>query len=53
MSLTLILLLVGLILLVFVFIYIEPIMTKHKLKSDNEYGSARFSNFVEIKRHFT
>jgi len=52
MSLTLILLLVGLILLVFVFIYIEPIMAKHKLKSDNEYGSARFSSTSEIKKYF-
>ena len=34
------------------FLFIEPIFAKHKVKNDNEYGSARFSNFGEIKKHF-
>ncbi len=34
------------------FIYIEPILMKHKVKNDNEYGSARFSTKAEIKQHF-
>ena len=34
------------------FLFIEPIFAKHKVKNDNEYGSARFSNFSEIKKHF-
>ena len=35
-----------------VFIYIEPILMKHKVKNDNEYGSARFSTDNEIKKNF-
>jgi Type IV secretory pathway, VirD4 components len=53
MSITIILVLIGLILLVVGFMYIEPMMAKHKLKSDNEYGSARFSSTSEIKKYFT
>ena len=34
------------------FLFIEPIFAKHKVKNDNEYGSARFSHFGEIKKHF-
>jgi len=34
------------------FIYIEPLVMKHKVKSDNEYGSARFSTENEIKKNF-
>ncbi|MBO4246098.1 MAG: type IV secretory system conjugative DNA transfer family protein [Bacilli bacterium] len=34
------------------FIYIEPILMKHKVKNDNEYGSARFSTDAEIKQNF-
>jgi type IV secretion system protein VirD4 len=34
------------------FIYIEPILMKHKVKNDNEYGSARFSTDAEIKKNF-
>ena len=35
-----------------VFIYIEPILIKHKVKNYNEYGSARFSTDNEIKKNF-
>lgn len=34
------------------FMYIEPILMKHKVKNDNEYGSARFSTDKEIKKNF-
>jgi type IV secretion system protein VirD4 len=34
------------------FMYIEPILMKHKVKNDNEYGSARFSTQSEIKKNF-
>ena len=34
------------------FIYIEPMIMKHKVKNDNEYGSARFSTDKEIKQNF-
>ena len=34
------------------FIYVEPILMKHKVKNDNEYGSARFSTKAEIKQNF-
>ena len=53
MDLPVIALLIGLILLVIIFIYIEPIMAKNKLKNTNEHGSARFSTYGEIKRNFT
>ena len=36
----------------FVFMFIEPILTKHKVKNDHEYGSARFSTVEEIKNNF-
>lgn len=35
-----------------VFIYIEPLLSKHKIKNSNEYGSARFSSVKEIKKNF-
>ena len=34
------------------FVYIEPMIMKHKVKNDNEYGSARFSTNKEIKQNF-
>lgn len=34
------------------FIYVEPMIMKHKVKNDNEYGSARFSTDNEIKKNF-
>ncbi len=38
--------------LVFVILFIESMITKHKIKNSNEYGSARFSTFEEIKKNF-
>lgn len=52
MNLSLIILLVILSLFLLGFIYIEPILMKHKVKNDNEYGSARFSTDNEIKKNF-
>ena len=34
------------------FVYVEPMIMKHKVKNDNEYGSARFSTEKEIKKNF-
>ncbi len=53
MSLSLIFLLLILILFIVGFIYIEPIISKHKIKSNNEYGSARFATEAEINKNFT
>ena len=36
----------------FVFSFIEPLLMKHKVKNDNEYGSARFATTKEIKEKF-
>src|SRR5574344_162486 len=52
MNLSLIILLVILSLFLLGFIYIEPMLMKHKVKNDNEYGSARFSTDKEIKNNF-
>ena len=52
MSITLIILLVVSVLFLLGFMYIEPILMKHKVKNDNEYGSARFSSNKEIKHNF-
>lgn len=53
MSISLILLLLFLIAFLIGFIYIEPIIAKHKVKNNNEYGSARFSNLSEINKNFS
>ena len=53
MSLSLIILLTILIIFLICFIYMEPIISKHKIKNNNEYGSARFSTFNEINKNFT
>ena len=53
MRLSLIFLLLILILFIVGFIYVEPIISKHKIKSNNEYGSARFSTEAEINKNFT
>ena len=45
-----ILFLIGIFLLTI--IYIEPILFKHKVKNDNEHGSARFATKKEIKKNF-
>ena len=52
MSTTLVILLVILVVFLLGFIYLEPLLMKHKVKNDNEYGSARFSTESEIKRNF-
>ena len=52
MNLSLIILLVISVLFLLGFMYIEPILMKHKVKNDNEYGSARFSTDKEIKKNF-
>ena len=52
MSIGLIILLVIMIIFIIVFMYIEPMLMKHKVKNDNEYGSARFSTDKEIKNNF-
>ena len=52
MNIGLIILLVIMVIFIIVFMYIEPILMKHKVKNDNEYGSARFSTDREIKKNF-
>ena len=52
MNVTLIILLVITVFFFLGFVYIEPILMKHKVKNDNEYGSARFSSDKEIKQNF-
>ena len=52
MNTTLIILLVVLIIFLLGFIYLEPLLMKHKVKNDNEYGSARFSTESEIRSNF-
>lgn len=52
MSTELIIALVFLIIFLIGFIYIEPIISKHKVKNENEYGSARFSSKQEINKNF-
>lgn len=52
MNLTYILILVVLGIFLLVFVYIEPMLAKHKIKNSNEYGSARFSSLKEIQKTF-
>src|SRR5574344_133587 len=52
MNIGLIILLVIMVIFIIGFIYIEPMLMKHKVKNDNEYGSARFSTDKEIKNNF-
>lgn len=37
---------------IFIFMYIEPMLAKHKIKNSNEYGSARFATESEIVKTF-
>ena len=53
MSIKLILVLVSLLVFMVIFLFIEPIISKHKIKSKDEYGSARFSTEKEINRNFS
>ena len=52
MSGELIIVLVLLLLFIIGFMFIEPAISKHKVKNNNEYGSARFSSISEIKKNF-
>ena len=52
MSIELIVLLALLLMLIVGFMFIEPMIAKHKVKNGNEYGSARFSSVEEIKKNF-
>lgn len=52
MSIELIIVLALLLLFIVGFMFIEPAISKHKVKNNNEYGSARFSTFSEIKKNF-
>ena len=52
MSTSLIIILVVSVLFLFGFMYVEPLLMKHKVKKNNEYGSARFSTEQEIKNNF-
>lgn len=52
MSIELIIVLALLLLFIVGFMFIEPAIAKHKIKNNNEYGSARFSTFNEIKNNF-
>lgn len=53
MNLSLLILLLFIVLFIIGFMYIEPIISKHKVKNNNEYGSARFSTEAEINKYFT
>lgn len=45
--------LILLVLCILFFIYIEPLLFKHKVANNNEHGSARFASKEEIKSMFT
>lgn len=34
------------------FIFLEPLISKHRIQNNNEYGSARFSRLEEIRKNF-
>lgn len=40
------------IIFIIIFKFIEPILSKHRLKNSNEYGSARFATKKEIQKSF-
>ena len=52
MNLELLIILIIMIVFIIIFLYIEPLLMKHKVKNRNEYGSARFSTLNEIKKNF-
>ena len=52
MSVELIIVLALLLLFIVGFMFLEPMLSKHKVDNKNEYGSARFSTFNEIKQNF-
>lgn len=51
MSVELIIVLALLLLFIVGFMFLEPMLSKHKVDNKNEYGSARFSSFGEIKKY--
>ena len=53
MSIELIFILALFLLIIVILVFIEPIFSKHKIKSNNEYGSARFATKEEIEKNFT
>ena len=53
MSIQVIVVITFLILFIIGFMYIEPLISKHKIKNENEYGSARFSSKQEIDKNFS
>lgn len=53
MNLSLLILWLVIVVFIICFMYIEPIISKHKIKNNNEYGSARFSTEAEINKYFT
>lgn len=52
MSIELIIVLALMLLFIVGFMFIEPAIAKHKIKNNNEYGSARFATFNEINNNF-
>lgn len=52
MFIELIIVLALMLLFIVGFMFIEPAIAKHKIKNNNEYGSARFATFNEIKNNF-
>ena len=52
MNYSYIIILLLILLIVFFMYYIEPRMSKQKLKNSNEHGSARWSTVQEIKKNF-
>lgn len=52
MSIELIIVLALMLLFIVGFMFIEPAIAKHKIINNNEYGSARFATFNEIKNNF-
>ena len=52
MFIELIIVLALMLLFIVGFMFIEPAIAKHKIKNNNEYGSARFATFNEINNNF-
>ncbi len=52
MPVELIIVLALLLIFIIAFMFLEPLIAKHKVSNNNEYGSARFSKFEEIKKNF-
>ena len=52
MELTHIIVLAIIALFVLIFYFVEPLITKQKIKNNNEHGSARWSTKKEIEKNF-